>query len=261
APAIRPGAEPFLFPAGKVGCLLIHNFNGSPASVRQMGEYLAGKGFTALGVRMEGHGTEIEDLDRCRYQDWICSAEKGLLELRRHCSTIFVAGISMGGTISLHLAHLHPDKIAGAIAICPSYEVPWWMKLLVPPLKYVAKRITLNRPGTKDRSVVETGYQQISLSAAQEFIKLVDNIRNGLPLITCPVLLIASRLDSTAGVRGAPRLLADLGSADKDLFWVERSGHMVTLDHDKELVFQRTADFIEEKTAALEGLNNNPLWG
>ena len=63
------------------------------------------------------------------------------------------------------------------------------------------------------------------------------------------VLLIASRLDSTVGVKNAPRILAALGSADKELFWVERSDHMVTLDYDKELVFQRAADFIREKAS------------
>jgi carboxylesterase len=246
-PAIMPGAEPFFFPAGDTGCLLVHGFNGSPDGVRQMGEYLAGAGITTLGVRLHGHGTDIADMDRCSCRDWVASAETGLQELRRHCRTTFVAGISMGGVISLRLARLHPDKITGVIAMCTPYDLPLWMKILVPPLKYMIRRIALNRPSTKDLSVVEINYRQASLPSAHQLIKLVDEVRHELPLVTCPVLLIASRLDSTVGVKNAPRILAALGSTDKELFWVERSDHMVTLDYDKELVFQRAADFIREK--------------
>lgn len=246
-PAIMPGAEPFFFPAGDTGCLLVHGFNGSPDGVRQMGEYLAGAGITTLGVRLHGHGTDIADMDRCSCRDWVASAETGLQELRRHCRTTFVAGISMGGVISLRLARLHPDKITGVIAMCTPYDLPLWMKILVPPLKYMIRRIALNRPSTKDLSVVEINYRQASLPSAHQLIKLVDEVRHELPLVTCPVLLIASRLDSTVGVKNGPRILAALGSADKELFWVGRSDHMITLDYDKEPVFQRAADFIREK--------------
>jgi carboxylesterase len=51
-PFIIPSAEPFYFPGGKTGCLLVHGFTGSPKEMRWMGEYLAGQGYTVLGVRL-----------------------------------------------------------------------------------------------------------------------------------------------------------------------------------------------------------------
>ena len=81
----------------------------------------------------------------------------------------------------------------------------------LPPVSYthldVYKRQTFNRPSTKDLSVVEVNYRQASLPSAHQLIKLVDEVRNELSLVTCPVLLIASRLDSTVGVKNAPRIL------------------------------------------------------
>ncbi len=75
---IMDGAEPFFFPAGKTGCLLIHGITASPQQFRAMGEHLASRGITTLGVRLKGHGTMIDDLHSCTYQDWVDSAEEGL---------------------------------------------------------------------------------------------------------------------------------------------------------------------------------------
>ncbi|NTV37277.1 MAG: carboxylesterase, partial [Anaerolineaceae bacterium] len=50
-------AEPFLLPGGKVGCLLIHGFTGTPKEMRWWGEDLAGRGYTVLAPRLAGHAT------------------------------------------------------------------------------------------------------------------------------------------------------------------------------------------------------------
>lgn len=83
--------------------------------------------------------------------------------------------------------------------------------------------------------------------SAHELLKLVDEVRPDLPLVTCPVLIIASRHDRVVSAKNAHRILAALSSTEKELFWVERSNHMITLDYDKELVFQRAVEFIHEK--------------
>jgi carboxylesterase len=44
--------EPFFFPGNDTGCLLIHGFTGAPTEMRPLGEFLAGKGYTVLGVRL-----------------------------------------------------------------------------------------------------------------------------------------------------------------------------------------------------------------
>ena len=65
-----PTAEPFLFPRGPVGVLLIHGFTGTPKEMRWMGEYLANQGFTTLGIRLVGHATDPQDMLRVRWRDW-----------------------------------------------------------------------------------------------------------------------------------------------------------------------------------------------
>ncbi|MBI1854527.1 MAG: carboxylesterase, partial [Chloroflexi bacterium] len=64
---IIPTAEPFFLPGSKTGCLLIHGFTGAPKEMRWMGEYLADKGYSVLGVRLAGHATRPEDMIRSNW--------------------------------------------------------------------------------------------------------------------------------------------------------------------------------------------------
>ncbi len=230
---------------------MIHGFKGSPDCMRQMGKHLAGAGISAFGIRLKGHGTSIAEMAHCHYRDWILSAEEGLKDLHRHCRKVFVAGISMGGVISFHLAGLNPKRIGGVIAMSTPYDMPVWMKALVPALKPVLKRVApLRSLGVMDPAVETAGYHQISLPAAHQLFELIDLVKTGLPEVTCPVLIISSLLDRAVAPQNASRLLAALGSKDKELFWVKRSGHMVTLDYDKRAVFQRAVSFIRSHVSS-----------
>ena len=79
---VMQGAEPFFFPGGPTGCLLIHGFTGTPREMRWMGEYLSKKGFTVLGVRLAGHATSPEDMRRSSWRDWVASIEDGITLLQ-----------------------------------------------------------------------------------------------------------------------------------------------------------------------------------
>ena len=92
---ILPGAGAYWFEGNDIGCLLVHGFTGTPQNVRPLADYLARRGLAVSAPRMPGHGTTVEDLDATGPQDWLGAAEDALAELRRRCSTVFVAGISM----------------------------------------------------------------------------------------------------------------------------------------------------------------------
>ncbi|MFH2132574.1 MAG: alpha/beta fold hydrolase, partial [bacterium] len=115
---ILPGAEPFFFEGGETGCLVCHGFTGSPQSMRFLGEYLSHEGgLTVAGPRLQGHGTSVADMAASTAEDWIRSVEAGLEMLKARCTRIFIAGLSMGGTLTLYTAAMHPEIICGAIPI------------------------------------------------------------------------------------------------------------------------------------------------
>lgn len=242
--AIMPGAEPFDFPGGPVGCLLVHGFSGNPSSLRPMGEYLAAQGFTVLGPRLKGHGTTVEEMLRCTYQDWLDSAESGLQELLGRCEIVFAAGLSMGATIVLHLACRHPGEIRGVIPICGPVFFKNFLISLLPLLRPFVKFIPGVGSDIKDPAVQELAYDKIPLPALLELVKLCRMVKKELPLIRQPALIFESREDHVVPPSNAEYIRQKLGSADKELVWLENSYHVATLDYDKELIFKRTAQFM-----------------
>ncbi len=52
-----------------------------------------------------------------RWQDWYSEADRNLRELSSRCDRVFVAGLSMGGSLALRLAQEHQQAISGLILV------------------------------------------------------------------------------------------------------------------------------------------------
>ena len=94
---IVKNAEPFYFSGNSTGCLLIHGFTGAPTEMQPLGEFLANQGYTVLGPRLAGHGTQIEDMNRMNWGDWSNSVLDAWHLLKPLTTEIFLIGLSMGG--------------------------------------------------------------------------------------------------------------------------------------------------------------------
>ncbi|HET7144890.1 MAG TPA: alpha/beta fold hydrolase, partial [Anaerolineales bacterium] len=119
---IIPTAEPFFLPGNKTGVLLIHGFTSTPKEMLWMGEYLNQQGLTCLGIRLNGHATDPEDMRRSRWTDWAASVEDGYHVLCGSVERVFLAGLSMGGVLSL-LMSVKLD-VAGVVAMSTPYRLP-----------------------------------------------------------------------------------------------------------------------------------------
>jgi carboxylesterase len=244
---IIPGAEPFFLPAGKSGCLLVHGFTGTPKEMRLMGDFLQQHNVTALGIRLTGHGTEVEDMARTRWQDWLGSVEDGLQTLRGCCDTIFVAGLSMGGLLSLLAASIFP--VRGAIAMSTPYQMkPDWRLKFARLLSAFVPSVRKDDSDTKDLETSRThiDYPAYPTRSVAELLDLIEAVHASLPSIKTPVLMVNSKSDGTVPV-GHQQLYADqLRSIGFETVMLEKSGHVVTEDVEREIVFQRTLDFIKK---------------
>lgn len=97
-------------------CLLIHGFYGTSTEMLGLGKALAVHGVRTHGIALAGHSGNPDDMLASGRKHWIASAEDGLAQLS-HYPQVFVAGLSMGGVISLLLASRYPQRIAGVIAL------------------------------------------------------------------------------------------------------------------------------------------------
>ena len=252
---IIPTAEPFFFPGGPVGCLLVHGFTGTPKEMRWLGEYLADQGHSVLGVRLAGHATQVEDLMRTRWEDWLVSVEDGYRLLSGAAEQIFVIGLSLGGVLALTFASgsLTPDcPVAGVVAMATPQHLPVNTHL-VPALKFVSlfKKTNPKGPGDwqdKEAEKLHTSYPVDPVKGGVELNLLLYQMYTDLPQVTVPALLIYSKDDHTVRPedKHADLIYARLGSAKKQLIWIEKSGHNLTRDLQRQTVFKAVADFIAE---------------
>jgi carboxylesterase len=252
---IIPTAEPFLFlgDSSKPACLLIHGFTGTPKEMRWMGEYLHQRGYTCLGVRLTGHATCIEDMIRSRWTDWAASVEDGYQLLHSLNNAIFLAGLSMGGVLSL----LMSTRLAvrGVIAMSTPSRLPedhplWFMQLLSLFVKYRPKD---EEPGSGwfDRTAWQdhVSYPQNPVRSAAELKKLILAMRAALPKITVPVLLMHSKDEIYVLPENMETIYAGLVSAsDKTKLYLTGSGHVLTRDVARKQVFDAAAEFIQRIT-------------
>lgn len=244
---IIPGAEPFLFTAGKTGCVLVHGFTGAPKEMRLMGEALQSKGISVLGVRLAGHATQPEDLNRTLWRDWLASVEDGIHMLSDICDTVFIAGLSLGGILSLVAASRY-QHLKGAIAIATPYNLgDDWRLNFARQLSYIIPRIKKKGSENRDQSTAREhiDYPAYPTKGIAELKDLTKVLHHSLPLIRIPVLLINSQADHTVPIWHAEKIQQEIKSAEVDRMIVKESGHVITEDIGREKVFEAAIQFIK----------------
>ncbi|MCX6038614.1 MAG: alpha/beta fold hydrolase [Chloroflexi bacterium] len=267
-PQIIPTAEPFFFPGKganpKTGCLVTHGFTGAPKEMRWLGEYLNRQGYTVCGIRLNGHATKPEDMIRSRWQDWLLSVEDGYNLLRSCTDQVFLLGLSMGGVLSLTFASRFQAgsenagrRVRGVVAMSTPYALPddprlRYTKLVSWFIPYMPKGKGAPGEGWFDQEAWKqhVAYPKNPVRAVAELNELLGVMRESLPQIKVPALLIHSRNDDYVIRDSMEKIHAALGSTDKHMLWVEGGGHVITEEPTRERVFKAAADFIKRVASA-----------
>ncbi|RKN42495.1 alpha/beta hydrolase [Streptomyces hoynatensis] len=241
---LLPGADPFTHDGSATGVLLCHGFTGSPQSLRPWAEHLAAAGHTVRLPLLPGHGTRWQDMQHTGWQDWYAEVDRELRALRRRCERVFVCGLSMGGALALRLAARHGEAVVGLALVNPALTFPRLqgyalsvLRHLVPSTRGLVSDIAM--PGRE-----EVGYPRVPLRAAHSLRALLALVREELPRVTQPLLLMHSRVDHVVPPRDSALVRAVVGSAEVRELVLEASFHVATLDNDAQRIFQETDAFM-----------------
>lgn len=248
----------------EVGILLLHGLGGTPLELKAVARGLSARGFTVSCCQLAGHCGSEEDLLATGWADWFASAECALTELEERCNTVIVGGLSIGAILALRLAALHPSRVDGLTLFAPTlrydgFAMPWYRFLLWMALygwHYGHLRMAERHPyGVKDeniRSVVvsallagksgEVGLNCTPLGAMREGHKLVRDVKRRLSSIKTPTLVIHPREDDISDLSNAIMLQRKLGGMVECVV-LDDSYHIVTIDRQRDVVIERTADF------------------
>lgn len=230
-----------------IGVLVIHGFTSTTSSM----QYIADK-FSEAGLYVElpslpGHGSQWQDLIKISYHDWLKHLEVSLEKLKSRVKCIYVFGLSLGGGLALRLTELHPE-IKGVILvnhICKFTHPKFWF---VPFIRFFLKSTPAIASDIKDPNYREVGYHRTPTQGVYQMLKLLKKVRKDLPQITQPVLMFKSREDHVVPVRSSTYTLENISSKNKELIWLENSYHVATLDYDKDLIINKSLEFIKENS-------------
>lgn len=241
------GAESFFFKGSSTGVLICHGFGGTPQSVRTLGERIASKGFTVYGLRLQGHGTHYEDMERSTCLDWIQSVEDAYDCLKKQTKEIFVIGQSMGGTLTLHLSSKHPD-IKGIILINPAITTIPTMEAF--KNKTHPRYINEGKPDIKAKDASEITYDKTPIESINQLLVLMHKTKNKLRYVTSPILAFKSKHDHVVPPENTNFIMNHVHSRFKTVIPLLNSYHVASLDNDKEFIAEKCCEFINHPVLA-----------
>ena len=243
---VKAGAEAYRLEGNNgYGVLLIHGFTGAPGELRPLADYLHALGYTVLGVRLPGHGTCIEDLEQTTADDWYAEAAKGMEKLiQEFGENVYVAGLSMGGLLTMRTAASFKVKAAAILSapvFLPDKRLPFY-----PILKFFIRYLPKSKKNYGDMMKYNLSYDKMPTKPLGSLFKMMDKCKaQYMGKIKCPVIVLQSTVEHTVVPKSAQYIYDHVGSKteEKKLIWLHKSGHIISLDVERELAFKEIADF------------------
>jgi carboxylesterase len=242
-----PGAEPFEHRGtSDTGVLVLHGFTGNPSSMRGIAEAMAERGYHVELPRLPGHGTTIDEMILTGWADWTGEVEAAYQRLAARADRVVVAGLSMGGSLTLWTALEHPD-LAGIVCINAA-TVPQVSDVVTMVEEMIAEGNEV-MPGIggdiADPDVVESAYEGTPLRLLLSFIdEGLAPMTARYGELTMPALVITSRQDHVVEPSNSEHLVASLAGPVEHV-WLERSFHVATQDYDRDAIIAMIGEFVE----------------
>lgn len=266
----------FLLKGGPRAVLLIHGITGTPSEMRYLGKSLNKEGFTVYCNTLPKHCGTLGELKKVTWQEIAEACAGDFKELKKEYQQVFVAGLSMGALMSIHLAYQFPDEVAGIVALAPTIFYDGWalpkrkvLMNVVWHVPFLRNRIDIREDwpyGLKDeelRESIERFYKDADASKFSNKVLLFGSpffpmsclyqhhlftklVKKEVPSVKAPILIIHAREDDMTSLRNAKYILENISSPDKSLVILEDSYHMITIDKDKDKVCREVAGFFNK---------------
>jgi carboxylesterase len=248
-----PGADPWSHIASDPqapGALVIHGFTGNPGSMRGLAEAFATAGFHVEMPRLPGHGTTVDEMLSTGWSDWAGEAEAAFQRLAHRAGRIVVAGLSMGGSLTLRMGADHPD-VAGLLCVNPATQ-PQPSEVLDMLEGMVADTPVMPGIGSDiaDPDATESAYSGTPIAPLLSFMRDgLAPLAGEYPEMTVPLLLFTSPQDHVVDPVQSDFLAQQYGGPVERVT-LDRSYHVATQDFDKALIFERSVEFATRVTGA-----------
>ena len=236
--------EPFTFQAGSRAVLLLHGFTGHSADVRMLGRFLEQKGYTTYAPIYRGHGVEPEKLIETNPKEWWEDVQNAYEYLQQlGYEEIAIAGLSMGGVLGLKLA-IH-KKVKAVIPMCtPMYfdnntQLTKGFKFFAEQYKQFEK---------KDEQVIKEEIATLmnnSTALFEQIGSFIKEVSEEIDMLYAPTMIVQAQKDDMINPKSANYIYDQIATDEKSLKWYEDSGHVITMDKEKDQLHEDIYTFLE----------------
>jgi carboxylesterase len=237
--------KPFTFEAGPRAVLLLHGFTGNSADTRMLGRYLQKKGYTSHAPHMKGHGVPPEELVQSGPEDWwedVQAAYNHLKELGYE--EIAVGGLSLGGVYSLKLGYTVPVK--GIFTMCSPMIAQDEEKLRIGVAEYARKYKKHEQKSEEEIENEMKAFDGTQMETIRKLIEMNKEVRKNIDTIYAPTFVAQGSKDDVIDKRSAEIIYEAVETDQKHLKWYEESGHVITLDKERDQLHEDIYEFLEE---------------
>ena len=262
----QSNAKDLFLEAGPHGVLVLHGLGSNFLEVAGLARHLNENGFTVHVPVVSGYSFGANDDDSTCAQ-WVDSAEQSYWKLKERCETVSVVGLSMGATLALMLTTRVRPTCSVFLSTCLAYDgwaIPWYSFLLrVAPCLPFLKRYKFSesepyglknsdrrskvKKSLETKEIADIGAHSLNYQQLSQGIALMDTTWKALPLVETPALFVHSVDDETAHPKRVVWAMKEISSPIKRLHQLGNCYHMITVDLEKEAVYQETTRFIKQQ--------------
>ncbi len=236
--------KPFFFEGGEKAVLLLHGFTGNSADVRMLGRFLEGKGYTCHAPQYKGHGVPPEELVHTGPEDWWQDVIKGYEFLKeKGYENIAAVGLSLGGVFSLKLGYTVPIK--GIVPMCAPMYIKSEEVMYNGILDYAREYKKYEGKSPEDIETEMIEFQKTPMNTLKALQELISDVRNHVDHIYSPTFVVQARHDHMINTDSANIIYNEVESDQKSIKWYEESGHVITLDKEREQLHEDVFQFLE----------------
>ena len=262
-PYLSIGGRPRFRRGNTIGCLCIHGFSAAPPEIDWLADHLHKTlDFTTYSVRLDGHGTNPADMRQMSWREWYMSVRDGYQLLADQCDEVVVAGISMGGLLTLLLCAAADAPLSAAAVIAAPTDFKSRTLQQTPYLKHIMHwadmydrthlpQLIREEQHRRGEPVIgRTHYEKWSVNAMAELIALSDYVRDVLYQIENPLTLIYAENDGAVPLSCSDYIATHTRSTIVEQHLIPESGHIITQDTHRDEAFQIIETFFREQTHA-----------
>ncbi len=226
-----PRCKSIIYESGrKRAVLFIHGYPTAPNMYSYPAKAFSERGYDVYAPLIPTFGAEYKEFEKTNFTQWFSFIDRYYIALKERYEKVYVAGVSMGGAMTLKIAEkyssspLAPEKIA-VLAAPVAYNSllkdhfitsfsAYFGRTVALFVKEIGARCVDGIEGAEDGNENWTGYAGIFPRQGISLIYNLKKIRKDLSLVNIPLISIHDRGDRTVPFQNQRIIRENIKSKD-----------------------------------------------